>query len=192
MRRYPARRYMANASDLELARNLRRTFMDRDPEREQQVPWEWPTEMQHIGKCEAVMYSSDKWKHRGDYEDYKHVAEGPQELLVAPGFVRRYDQPSVNLPVVGPMVVLNDPMPTHFAVLAKVLGLQAQLFVGDDDEPALGGEDALYQIDIPGATLGAAKHPATGETFLIVYSNAGVHCIVTGSVLDVEKDGIVG
>lgn len=186
------RRYTLNASELEHARNIRRTFMDREPEHEKQVPWEWPQKMQHIGQCEAVMYSSDKWKPKGQREEYKHVAEGKQELLVAPGFVRQYDRPGEELAVVGPFVELADPMPSHFAVLANVLGVQAQLFVGDDEALDLGGEDSLYQIDIAGATLGAAKHPNTGETFLVIYTPSGVHCIVTGDVLAIEKDGIVG
>jgi hypothetical protein len=187
------RRYTLNASDLEHARNIRRTFTAAEPKGgQEQVGWEWPREMQHIGQCEAVMYSSDKWKPEGQFEDYKHVAEGKQELLVTPGFVREYNQPSVKLGVVGPIVELDDPMPSHFAVLAKVLGVQAQFFVGDDESPRLGGEAAMYQIDIAGATLGAARHPATGQKFLVIYTASGLHCIITGSVLDIEKDGIVG
>jgi len=185
------RRYTRNASELTQARNVRRTFMDREPEHKEQVPWEWPRTMQHIGQCEAVMYSSDKWKTNGQAEDYKHVAEGKQQLLVTPGFVREYNRPRVELGVVGPKVNLNDPMPTHFAVLAKVLGFQARLFVGDDDKQQL-GDESLYQIDVAGATLGAAKHPETGETFLIIYTDSGAHCVITGAVLDIEKDGIVG
>lgn len=188
-----ARRYTLNASDLEHARNIRRTFTDAEPKgKQEQVGWEWPREMQHIGQCEAVMYSSDKWKPTGQFEDYKHVAEGKQELLVTPGFVREYNQPSIELGVIGPIVELDNPMPSHFAVLAKVLGVQAQLFVGDDENPRLGGAGAMYQIDIAGATLGAARHPETGQKFLVIYTSAGLHCIITGSVLDIEKDGIVG
>jgi hypothetical protein len=91
------------------------------------------------------------------------------------------------------MTELDGPMPDAFAELAPILGIQARLFdsVGPDGEPEL-SEDR-YQINIAKAMLGAAKHPRSGETFLFVYTEKeGPLCVITGDILDVEKDGIVG
>jgi hypothetical protein len=41
--------------------------------------------------------------------------------------------------------------------------------------------------------LGGAEHPKTKEPFLFVYTaSGGVHMMLTGPKLDIEKDGIVG
>ena len=184
------RRYSVNARDsVAAAREMRRKFHDKEPEHETAVPWDWPDELQEIGTCEAVMYASPKWQQNPrKIIDYKHVAEGPQRILVRKGFVHDH-RGSRELDVVGPHHELND-MPDAFAVLDKILGVQVQLYAGSDEEPELPGD--FFQIDIPGAWLGAAKHPETGETFLIVYTNDGVHCLIVGPQLGVEKDGIVG
>lgn len=181
-----------------LARNeaerLRETFVDRPVERVEYVKWDWPKRMHEVGQCVAVMYSSDKWRSRGDNEDYKHVSEGEQRLFVREGFLRDADaDPSgrQKLDVCGPAVEVNGRMPEAFAVLAPLLGIQARLYeCAGEAEPELGDEH--FQINIDGATLGAAKHPDTGETFLIVYTPSQVLAMVTGDVLDVKQDGIVG
>ena len=188
--------YEPNRSSIDDARRIRETFVDRPAEHEEPVPWKWPRAMQEIGSCEAVMYASDKWKPRNHFEDYKHRAEGPQKLLVSPGFVRRYDNHRAALPVCGPRVELNRPMPDAFAVLAPILGVQTRLYEEEDADGQWrfprGADDGFYQIDIPGAELGAARHPATGEEFLLVYTRAGVHCVIIGDHLHISKDGIAG
>jgi hypothetical protein len=186
------RRYERNNSALAAAREIRRKFHDQDPEHETPVPWDWPAELQEIGTCEAVMYASAKWQQNPrKIIDYKHVAEGPQRILVRPGFVHDH-RGNKALKVVGPYHELND-MPEAFAVLDKILGVQVRLYEGSDENPMTpNGDHGYYQIDIPGAYLGAAQHPETGETFLIVYTNDGVHCVIVGPKLGVEKDGIVG
>lgn len=183
------RRYERNRSALDAARKLRRTFHDKEPEHETPVPWRWPSELQEIGVCEAVMYASNKWqKNPKDVIDYKHVAEGPQRILVQPGFLQDFKTGRA-LPTVGPVHELND-MPDAFAVLDKILGVQVQLYTGSDAAPQPSGE--FYQIDIANAHLGAGVHPVTGQTFLIVYTSQGVHCLIVGDELAVEKDGITG
>ena len=72
----------------DLARDLREKFVDRPVEIERAVPWQWPRRLREIGTCQAVMYTSDKWKKRGSFEDYKHVAEGPQWILARPWLSR--------------------------------------------------------------------------------------------------------
>lgn len=186
------RRYSVNRSSLKDARDLRRTFHDKEPDHETPVRWEWPPTLREVGSCEAVMYSSAKWQRRANrYIDYKHVAEGKQRLCVKPGFLRD-EEGGGALAVVGPTVELNG-MPRSFAVLAKVLGLQANLYAGTADDYHLPDDgENLYQIDIAGAWLGAARHPTTDETLLFVYTDSGVHCVITGAKLAIEKDGIVG
>lgn len=185
------------ASDLEHAKKLRETFMDRKADRQQPVSWRWPRSMQEVGKCEAVMYASDKWqKGRGRnwLEDYKHIAEGMQWVLVRPGFLVDAES-NKPLPLTGPTVELY-PMPKAFAVLADVLGVQMQFYEpseGEGDGYLLpNGDSGLYEVTVSRAKLGSAKFPDSGETFLFIYTSAGVELLIVGEQLEVEKDGIVG
>ena len=165
------------------ARRIRETFMSSPPKRETTVPFTWPKAMDEVGKGKSIMYRSNKWKKNPqDWEDYKHVAEGPQVVMVTPGFLREWDRPTKRLAVDSERVQLIEPMPKHFAVLAPFLGLQFQPY----------GSEDFYEVTVAHATIGGAKHPKTGEKFLFVYTKAGVHMLVTGSELDIEKDGIVG
>jgi hypothetical protein len=196
-----ARRYVVNRRDARAeAERLRETFVDRPVEKRERVPWEWPKSLHEVGQCVAVMYSSDKWqKRRGDMIDYKHVSEGPQRISVASGFLRDFESdPSGRrkLKLSGPEVEVNGPLPDAFAVLAPLIGFQVRLYEpGSGADPKLtGGDEGLYQVDTDPrqVTLGAAKHPETGETFLVMYDRRRVLAIITGDILDVEKDGIVG
>lgn len=189
------RRYTVNRSSLEAAREMRRKFYDEEPRREIPVPWTWPTSMQEVGTCEAVMYSSDKWQDRQHFIDYKHNQEGRQWLWVTPGFIRDIHQPHAELDVIGPMHRLTD-MPDAFAVLAPILGVQTCLYdVSDDGEsydlPAV-EEDGYHQINIARAHLGAIRHPRSGRESLIIYNNEGVHCMIVGERIRIEPDGITG
>jgi hypothetical protein len=186
------RRYVVNRSDLQAARDIRRKFYDQEPSKEERVPWKWPKRMREVGTLEAIMYTSDKWQRPGHLIDYKHRREAHQRLLAVDGFASPYGS-SEHLDLVGPIVELEG-MPSSFAVLAPILGVQTQLYVEDGPDgyalPPSG--KGLYQIDVPGGKLGAAKHPESGDTFLLVYTKSGVHAMVVGEQLDVEKDGIVG
>lgn len=188
--------YTPNLSrDLDQAIALRETFVDRKAEKKLPVGWRWPRVMREVGRCEAVMYASDKWqKGRGRnwLEDYKHIAEGAQWVLVRDGFLRDASSGKA-LDVVGPTIELGS-MPGSFAVLADVLGVQLQFYIpGGDDGYELADDDrGLYEVTIGRAKLGAAKFPDNGETFLLIYTSAGVEMIIVGEELEVEKDGIVG
>jgi hypothetical protein len=192
------RRYTMNRDDVAMARRIRRTFMDRAPEHEDVLQWSWPRAMVDVGTCEAVMYASDKWRSDERLIDYKHVAEeldgggnSKQRLLVVPGFLREYFNTRQGVGIEGDELDLHE-MPEAFAVLAPILGLQARLYEEQDGELVL-PDDEYYQIDIANAWLGGAEHPATGQKFLLVYTKtAGVCCIVTGGILDIKADGIVG
>jgi hypothetical protein len=189
------RRYELNRSSFEVARKIRETFQDAPAKKVDEFSWSWPTTMIEIGSCEAVLYTSDKWKRPGDFTDYKHNAEGAQTLLVRPGFLRDFDRPSRAVDgLVSRKVAIDGPMPDSFAVLAPILGLQARFYVeGEDGEPELPKDyETAYQIDIAKAWLGGAEHPETGQKFLLVYTPSDLCCIITGEILDIEKDGIVG
>lgn len=179
----------------ETAVSVFRTFHDREPEKEIQFPFDWPASLQEIGQGKAELYTSNKWqKNRRDYEDYKHVVEGSRVVCAEPDFLRDWGGKS-RLPVCGPMMAPIMPMPLYFSVLGKLLGIQVRLYrLGPNGEPELPtGDDGCYEIHVPRGMLGAAKHPATGEPFLLVYTKkGGVHMILTGNRLDIEKDGIVG
>ncbi len=178
-------------TDLARATRIREKFIDAPVSNEESFTWSWPRRMQEVGEWRAgegaVMYASNKWQQNPDHViDYKHVAEGTQRLFVVPGFLRDYHRPGTQLDVVGPLVELNGPMPRAFAVLAPILGIQARLHT------ASGAYDT-YQVEIANAILGAAVHPETERPFLFVYTaKDGPLCVLTGDILDVEKDGIVG
>ena len=190
------RRYVVNkeSPDLARAKHIRELFQDAPARRTQAVPWTWPREMQEVGECLAIMYASNKWqKDARKIVDYKHNREAAQRVLVTRGFLREYHHPGTPLEVVGPWVELNRPMPDAFAVLAPILGIQVNLYTGDDESPSLSHNGKNYfQVNISGAKLGAAVHPKTKETFLLVYTKHGLHCVITGDELAVQKDGITG
>lgn len=187
-----SRRLIVNSSDYEAARKIRETFVDRKMEKEVTIRWTWPKKLYCVGQSEAVEYTSDKWKKRGDYQDYKHVAEGPQLLYVKDGFLRDYSS-NQRLPFPCEEVILPKKMPTVIAELAPILGFQYQPYAETDDDGAeltLSGQ--FYGVDIARAYIGAARHPDTNEVFLIVYTRSDLCAIITGDILNVEKDGIVG
>jgi len=173
------RRLVENRTrDFDAARKLRETFTDRSMRQVNDLGWQWPKSMDCVGACTAVMYTSDKWKRIGDYDDYKHVSESSPEqhkLLISKSFNIGVDT--------FPDAYAIDRMPTAVAELADILGLQYQLY---DEHGKLGDQD--YQVNIVRAKLGAAKHP-NGETILLVYTKQALCCIITG--FEVWKDGIV-
>lgn len=177
------------------AKKTFQTFYDRPNRRELPLEFGWPKELQEVGVGRAEMYSSNKWmKNLSEFDDYKHVAEGMRTVYSEPGFLRVGEHPSRPMPVYGPMFAFEPPMPKHFARLGTLLGVQLRLYArGEDGElyvPA--GDDRMFEVTIARAMLGAAKHPTTNEVFLFVYTPDGVHMILTGDRLTIEKDGIAG
>lgn len=188
------RRLIINRSDLdfERAKKIRETFADRPMEQKVSIHWSWPQKLYGVGQSEAVQYTSDKWKKRGDYQDYKHVAEGAQQLFVKKNFLREYSSNRL-LDLPSEEVTLPRRMPTAIAELAPILGFQFQPYAepeGDEDALRLSGK--FYGVDIARAYIGAAVHPENNSTFLIVYTRQELCAIITGDILGVEKDGIVG
>lgn len=172
-----------------------KAFHAREPKRETEFDFTWPTKWQEVGEGKAVMYRSNKWKKDlRSHEDYKHVAEGPQALLVVPGYLREREDESVHIDAFGPYFTLTGPMPQHFTKLGPVLGVQARLYDEKDNGDLYlpNGDDRLYQIEMPRCHLGGAKHPESDEPFLFFYDKHGIYMMITGAELDIEKDGIVG
>lgn len=172
------RRLVENRRDFASAKKLRETFTDRPAKRVVDIGWSWPRSMDEVGVCTAVMYTSDKWKKIGDFEDYKHINESGREshkLLISKSFslgIKTFKEP---------YDLAN--MPDSIAELANILGLQYQLY---DKDGKLGEQP--YEVNIVRAKMGAAIHP-NGETMLLVYTAKALCCIVTG--FEIEKDGIV-
>lgn len=182
---------------LEDARDMRRTFQDKEPRHERRVGFTWPDELQLVGRCLAIEYRSDKWQREKDYEDYKHIAEAPQDFLACADLIVPHDDPSRPLAVHGPWLDLPRTMPRHFAVLAPSLGCQVKLYKTMRGNRGYYGreDDGVMQLRLPRAMLGGARVPKSGEAFLFFYSPGradGVHAMVFGSSLDVEKDGLSG
>jgi hypothetical protein len=165
---------------------IREDFMDRPHRRAQKVTWDWPTEFTEIGDCYAVMYTSDKW-NPGKKKDYKHVAEGPQKVLVPVPTISMRGEGARRL--AGPTVTIDD-FPDTFAVLADSLGLCLHLYENDKCK-LLPEDEGFCQIDYPRSKLGAGTFP-DGANFVFIYDSRGVHAVVIGEKLDVLKDGIVG
>lgn len=175
----------------EQAVSMFRTFYDRNPTKRISMNFSWPKEMQEVGQARAQMYRSNKWKKDlEEYEDYKHIAEGYQVCYVVPGFLRKFGDPKKKVKVHGDLVDLPEEMPKYFTVLAPLIGMQIHMY--DKDGSIVPGEN-LYEVTIDQAFLGGARFPDNDEAFLFVYTEkGGVHMIITGEILEVEKDGIVG
>lgn len=197
-------RYITNVVDTydAAARDVE-TFKARGVRRERRVQCDWPIEMRHIGQCLAVEYTSDKWKQIGDYEDYKHLAESveegaaPTEFLACDDMLTAFGKPRTPLEVFGRYVAFVQPMPLVFAELAELLGVQLRLYVGEGrGGPHFGSADeGVMQVRFARCLLGGARHPVTKRPFLMLYSpnkRDGIHAVITGSALDIEKDGLVG
>lgn len=172
-----------------------RVFHDRPYRKEMPQRFSWPSSMQEIGYGHAEMYRSNKWKKKLDeFEEYKHIVESNRYVYCEPGFLREWSKPRRKLDVVGPFVSFTEPMPQHFTVLGPLIGVQIQLYEEDEsgDVYVAADNENLYEVEVARGMLGAADHPETGETFLIVYSSHGVHMVLTGERLAVEKEGITG
>jgi hypothetical protein len=186
---------------------MRKAFQDRDVRQREKMSFSWPSTMQLIGKCESVIYTSNKWQTDGSFNDYKHIAEGPQKLMVAKGGIGDWTTDET-IDVVGPWLHLPSVMPREFAKLAKFQGIQFRLY--DSFSRGKGrlsrSPDDLMELRVDRGFLGGAFVPdeddmeypvganlEPGSPFLFVYTlSDGVHCIITGSQLAVERDGIVG
>lgn len=174
----------------EEAKEIFEKFHDKPSKRKVKFDFSWPSVVQEIGEAKAQMYRSNKWKmNPKDTEDYKHIAESYQRCYVIPGFLKDYST-GRKIPVYGPELEVQGPMPKHFTILAPLIGIQVRLY-GKSGKPSK--SDELYEVVVPNGILAGARHPDTDEVFLFVYTKAhGIGMLITGEKLDIEKDGIVG
>lgn len=190
MRRRIVENHRASSSGRDAAIRIRETFYNKPAEKETEFDWSWPKNIRHIGEAYAVMYRSDKWKKRGDYENYKHICESktPWKLYAAPGLeIARVELSG------EARDVSTAQMPDTFAVLANCLGIQCRLYQKRGGRVVMPeGDDGLFEVQIPRAKLGSGK-TRSGKVFLCIYvESEGPKLFIFGTELDVEKDGIVG
>ena len=173
------------------ARRMFEEFHAKASKRRVNYNFSWPGTVQEAGRAVAQLYRSNKWKMNAkDFEDYKHVAEAPQYCYVIPGFLRDASGKKP-LKIHGEKVGLPKEMPKHFTILAPLIGIQIRLL--DEQGKLPRGDKGLYEIAVPHGMLGGARFPDNDEAFLLVFTKqGGVHMIITGTELDVERDGIVG
>lgn len=182
---------MKVAESEEVAVRMYEDFHAKPSKRRVKFNFNWPTRVQEIGRAKAQLYRSNKWKmNPREFEDYKHIAEASQYCYAVPGFLRDASGKE-DLPVYGSMIQLEDQMPEHFTILAPLIGIQLHLYDKNGRLPR--GDRGLYEVSVARGMLGGARFPGSEEAFLLVYTKqGGVHMLITGTELDVEKDGIVG
>lgn len=162
---------------------IREAFYDKPHKNKSRQRWDWPSHLVEVGTCEAVLYSSDKWQSDGKMIDYKHVAEGPQQLLLREDLTFSGDEEEFY----GPRVSMRGEWPDSFAVLAKALGIQARLYKDHDGKQ----RGSYVDLKFPPSKLGAGTFQGGGN-FVFVFDSSGPLAVVVGSKLDILKDGIVG
>lgn len=198
LRKSAPRDYTPKTGEEQASYDLRKTFMGEDlPPRAYKtgVNWGRNLELQLVGTNESVAYASNKWGKKKEFEEFKHVSESKQKLFAAPGALpgRPY----------GPVWRPSDDvvLPTTCAELSVLLFLEGRLFVGEDEEGngVLGqGDEGCSRIRpagclLYGAYLGDKGRSGYGEPCLLVISKtAGLQFLITGSGLDITRDGIIG
>jgi len=195
------------------AKSTREIFQGKPVKNERRQPFGWPRFVRYLGRTNAENYFSDKMLSGGKWEFYKHIAEGPQYLFINDAItslvndraqtieIRETSRPKLR-PVWKPAGMpeafyvrsfeITQPMPQHLADLAPCKGVQ---WVDPSGK--------YFEARIPNSTLAAAKFPRQKpwpqapilrrpEVVLVVYSNEGMHFLITGPKLNVTEDGIVG
>jgi len=164
--------------DADRAMKLRRTFTQKSVGGCFRAANAWPAKLKYIGHCLAVSYSSDKWKKDGDFVDYKHIVEAPQEVyaFVCPATSHIHGEPAD----------VGGKLPNVLAELAPLLFIDAQLVTRS------GEYQSTPSILQPSAAILYGGY-ADDEPFLCVGSQEnGMMFLITGEELDVEEDGITG
>jgi hypothetical protein len=195
------------------AKSTREIFQGKPVKNERRQPFGWPRFVRYLGRTNAENYFSDKMLSGGKWEFYKHIAEGPQYLFINDAItslvndrsdvvqIRESSRKSrAAVEVVDGLPAtffaksyeITGSMPEHLADLAPCKGIQ---WVDPSGK--------YFEARIPNSTLAAAKFPRQKpwpqapilrrpEVVLVVYSNEGMHFLITGPKLNVTEDGIVG
>lgn len=193
---------------------MRETFQDAKVKTSYNTNASWPRVFYEIGQGRSVAYTSSKWQaSERDFNDYKHVAESPnqfyatEELLQLTGLRPEGGgqwpamRPTVELPP-----TLAELAPCLFAEVRPIYRAPVRRpssFEGMPVRPAkLKLADHAIRIPTKQAILygGYALRPGgswdrRGDLvpFLTIIARGhGVLALITGKELDVERDGIVG
>lgn len=196
------RRVIIDVADTyDSAKKTRAIFHGHKPRNYREHPFGWPRFVRYIGRTNAENYYSNKALGNNEWEFYKHIAEGPQFLFINDDVTTllndrgetieirergrsskpNFRQEKVPTKFYASTYEITGTMPAHLADLAPHKGTQW-----------LAPSGLYYEARIPHSMLAAAKHPQTGETILVVYSDEGMHFLITGPKLDVTADGITG
>ena len=194
------RRIVEVADTYASAKATREVFQGHKSKKIKRHPFGWPQFVKYLGRTNSENYYSDKSLSGGDWEFYKHIAEGPQFLFVNTEITnlvndhgqqvevrdtRRYKRnlSRGRVPQFFTAVPyeITGKMPADLADLATNKGVQW-----------IDPSGRYFEARIPHSYLAAGKHPETHETILVIYSTEGMHFIITGPKLDITADGIVG
>lgn len=184
------------------AKQMREIFYGSRSKKIKNHNFGWPRFFRYLGITNAENYFSDKKLAKGNWEPFKHIAEGPQYLFVNDENTRmindngqpialreskrkrgsdRFSKVPNEFFVKTFEVNPKFAMPKQLADLAPCLGIQWK-------DPS----GKFLEVRIPNSFLAGARHPITEEVILVVYTDEGIHFIITGDELDITEDGIVG
>jgi len=182
------------------AKKITEVFKAREVRERLVLPGSWPRRLQHVGANVRIDYDSDKWKKIGDFEQYAHVAESPNQCFVKPGFLAPFESPSAKFPVYGPIVDFADvPMPKHVAYLANFLGVNLRLHAPWEPGAPLRLGDQYVHVQVKhGLLLGGELqwervHEGRNQPFVAVHTESdGIVMLMMGDRFSIEKDGLTG
>lgn len=182
------------------ARKMREVFQDAPAKQAYRLDCDWPDRFFLIGQGRSVAYTSNKWKgDPGDFEDFKHVAESPNQTYATPTALRLMGNPRPergDWPSTRPQVEL----PPTLAELAPCLFLQVRPI--EVVRPRLRLAPHAWEIPTHGAIVygghalrrgGDWNRSSDKVAFLsVIHKQHGVLFLITGRDLTVTEDGIAG
>lgn len=182
-------------------KKMRETFQDAPSKNAYRINGGFPRSVVEIGKGKSLAYTSNKWKAVDDFEDFKHIAEGPQRVFIP---AREAGQRLLSRTRSGdqfPEMDISYTMPPVLAELAPCLFVEVQPFDQLSGRHKTFSDRAL-RLEYNQAILygGYALRPGGDwdnkrdtKPFLCVMSKRdGFLTLITGKKLDVTKDGVVG
>lgn len=183
------------------AKKMRETFFDKEVSTGYQLNFAWPDRFHQLGQGRSVAYTSNKWKgNERDWEDFKHVAESPNQVYATDLFLRLSGMKKTKSGDPWPLFRPVVEMPQTVAELAPCLFSEMRLIEATD--PRIRLEKDAVRVPTKDTILygGYARGPGgswnkRGDlvAFIsVIHPKQGVLLLITGRDLDVEKDGIVG
>ena len=159
----------------------------------------WSPTYTAIGRGAGLGYTSDKWREKSDFQDYKHIAEGPQVIWASRAVT---SGSSIERNLDGEPWAFEPPdwvLPEVGAELAPALFVEVELYGTPTHR-----DEGYRRILLPQAMLfgGYARRPGSDpdsrrasdyRCFLAVGCKAGgLAILITGSKLSVGRNGVEG